>query len=72
MVFAVLVVVVPTVSIVVVVIVQMASAVGLDPTAVRGADHALVLVLAPKGRHAVVVLEEVGCLVHQRRVAPAR
>ena len=60
------------VSVVVVVVVEVAPAVGLDPAAIGGADHALVLVLAPEGRHAVVVLEEVGRLVHQRRVAPAR
>jgi hypothetical protein len=57
----------------VVVVVQVPPvAVRLDPAAVAAADHALVLVLAPAGRHAVVVLEEVARLVHQRRVAPAR
>ena len=39
---------------------------------VAATDHAFVLVLAPAGGHAVVVLEEVARLVHQRRVAPAR
>lgn len=69
----VVVVVVTVVTVVVVVVVQVpAVAVGLDPSAVAGADHALVLVLAPARGHAVVVLEEVARLVHQRRVAPAR
>lgn len=69
----VVVVVVMVVTVVVVVVVQVpAVAVGLDPSAVAGADHALVLVLAPARGHAVVVLEEVARLVHQRRVAPAR
>lgn len=74
MVLAVVVVVVMTVVlVVVVVVVEMPSvAVGLDPPAVAAADHALVLVLAPAGGHAVVVLEEVDGLVDQRRVAPAR
>ena len=69
----VVVVVVRVVVMVVVVVVQLpAVAVGLHPAAVAAADHALVLVLAPAGGHAVVVLEEIARLVHQRRVAPAR
>lgn len=69
----VVVVVVTVVTVVVVVVVQVpAVAVGLHPSAVAGADHALVLVLAPARGHAVVVFEEVARLVHQRRVAPAR
>jgi len=70
---AVVVVVVRVVVMVVVVVVQVpAVAVGLHPAAVAAAEHALVLVLAPAGGHAVVVLEEIARLVHQRRVAPAR
>lgn len=57
---------------VVVIVYVPAVAVGLDPSTVAGADHALVLVLAPAGGHAVVVLEEVARLVYQRRVASAR
>ena len=69
----VLLVVTVVVVVVVVVVVEVAAvAVGLDPSAVGAADHALVVVLAPAGGHAVVVLEEVARLVHQRRVAPAR
>lgn len=64
--------VLPLTVVVVVVVEVPAVAVGLDPAAVGGADHALVLVLAPARGHAVVVLEEVARLVHQRRVAPAR
>ena len=65
--------VVTVVVVMVVVVVQVAAvAVGLDPPAVAAADHAFVVVLAPAGGHAVVVLEEVARLVHQRRVAPAR
>lgn len=60
------------VVVVVVVIEVPAVTVRLDPAAVAGADHALVLVLAPAWGHAVVVLKEVARLVHQRRVAPAR
>lgn len=67
------VVVVVVVRVVVVVVVEVpAVAVGLHPAPVAGAHHALVLVLAPAGGHAVVVLEEVARLVHQRRVAPDR
>ena len=65
--------VVTVVVVMVVVVVQVAAvAVGLDPPAVAAADHAFVVVLAPAGGHAVMVLEEVARLVHQRRVAPAR
>jgi hypothetical protein len=71
-VLVVMVVVVVTVVVVVVVVEVAAVAVGLDPPAVAAADHALVVVLAPAGGHAVMVLEEVARLVHQRRVAPAR
>lgn len=46
-------------------------ALGLDPAAVVGPHHALVLVLPPVRRHHVVLLQEVTCLVHQRRVPAA-